>query len=111
ARYVDHRVRPRAHIDRPGDYEAHASFGTSAVPLDALLAAYATVPQGFKGQTEVHATIKGPLKDKTRLEAHLTIPTLNASYQALQIGVVKPIRADYAHSTVTIQPAEIRGTG
>src|SRR2546423_14766161 len=88
-------VRARGHINLTGDYEADASFDTSAVPLDALLAAYATVPQGFKGETEVHATIKGPLKDKTRLEAHLTIPTLNASIQALQIVAGKPIRADY----------------
>ena len=108
---VEASVRARGHINLTGDYETEASFDTSAVPLDALMAAYATVPQGFKGQTEIHATVKGPLKDKTRLEAHLTIPTLSASYQALQIGAVKPIRADYSHSVVTLQPAEIRGTG
>jgi translocation and assembly module TamB len=104
-------VRARGHINLTGDYEANASLDTSAVPLDALVAAFATVPEGFKGQTEAHLTVKGPLKDKTRLEAHLTIPTLNASYQALQIGAVGPIKADYVRSVVTIQPAEIRGTG
>src|SRR5437016_68326 len=104
-------IRARSHVDLRGDYEADASLDTSAVPLDALMATYATVPQGFQGQTEIHATVKGPLKDKTRLEAHLTIPTLKASYQSLEIGAVRPIRADYARSTLTIQPAEIRGTG
>jgi len=69
------------------------------------------VPEGFKGQTEFHATLKGPLKDKTKLEGHVTIPTLNASYQSLQIGAAGPIRADYSHSVLTLQPAEIRGTG
>jgi translocation and assembly module TamB len=108
---VEASVRARGHVNLTGDYETNASFDTSAVPLDALMAAFATVPEGFKGQTEVHATVKGPLKDKTRLEAHVTVPTLNASYQSLQIGAVKPIRADYSHSVVTIQPAEIRGTG
>jgi translocation and assembly module TamB len=104
-------VRARGHVNLTGDYETDATFDTSSVSLDALMAAYATVPEGFQGQTEVHATLKGPLKDKTRVEAHLTIPTLNASYQSLQIGAVRPIRADYSHSIVTIQPAEIRGTG
>jgi translocation and assembly module TamB len=104
-------VRARGHVNLTGDYDTDASFDTSAVPLDALMAAYTTVPQGFKGQTEVHATVKGPLKDKTRLEAHLTIPTLSANDQSLQIGAVRPIRADYAHSVITLQPAEIRGTG
>jgi translocation and assembly module TamB len=104
-------IRARGHVNLQGDYETDASFDTSAVPLDALMATYTTVPEGFRGQTEVHATLKGPVKDKTRVEAHLTIPTLNARYQSLQIGAVRPIRADYSHSVVTIQPAEIRGTG
>jgi translocation and assembly module TamB len=69
------------------------------------------VPQGFQGQTEFHATLKGPLKDKARLEAHITIPTLTASYQQLQIAAAGPIHADYANSIVTLQPMEIRGTG
>jgi translocation and assembly module TamB len=80
--------------------------------LDVLIATYApTAPRGFKGQTELHVTLKGPLKDKSQVEAHLSIPVLNASYQSLQIGIASPIRADYANSVVTLQPAEIRGTG
>ena len=104
-------VRARGHVNLTGDYEANATLDTSAVPLDALMAAFTTVPQGFQGQTEAHVTLKGPLKDKTKLEAHLTIPTLSASYQSLQIGAARPIKADYSQSVLTIQPAEIRGTG
>ena len=105
-------VRARGDVDLTGDYEAAASIDTSAIPLEVLLASFSSsVPEGFQGQTELHATLKGPLKDKTRLEAHITIPTLTASYQQLQIGAAAPIRADYAHSVVTIEPAEIRGTG
>jgi translocation and assembly module TamB len=104
-------VRARGHVNLTGDYETDASLDTAVIPLDLLLAAYATaVPQGFKGQTEFHATLKGPLKDKSKLEAHLTIPTLAASYQSLQIEAAGPIRADYAYSVITLQPAEIRGT-
>jgi translocation and assembly module TamB len=104
-------VRARGHVNLSGDYETDASIDTAAIPLDVLLATYAGgVPKGFQGQTEFHGTLKGPLKDKTRLEAHLTIPTLSASYQSLQIGVAGPIRADYSHSVITLQPAEIRGT-
>jgi translocation and assembly module TamB len=104
-------VRARGHVNLTGGYETDASIDTSAIPLDVLLATYASsVPEGFQGQTEFHVTVKGPLKDKTKLEAHLTIPTLNASYQALQIGAVGPIRADYSNSVVTVQPSEIRGT-
>jgi len=105
-------VRARGHVILAGDYETDASIDTGAIPIEALLAAYASsVPEGFQGQTEFHATLKGPLKDKSKLEAHLTIPTLTASYQSLQIGATDPIRVDYSHSVVTLQPSEIRGTG
>jgi translocation and assembly module TamB len=105
-------VRARARVNLVGDYDTDAAIDTAAIPLDVLLASYAAqVPEGFRGQTELHATLKGPLKDKTRLEVHLTVPTLNASYQSLQIGAAGPIRADYAHSVVTVQPCEFRGTG
>jgi translocation and assembly module TamB len=76
------------------------------------MAAYApSVPAGFQGQTELHATLKGPLKDKSRLEAHLSIPVLKASYQQLQLGIPKPILVDYANSIVTLQPSDLEGTG
>ena len=105
-------IHGRGHIALTGNYQTDASIDTSTIPLDALLASYASgAPQGFAGQTELHASVKGPLKDKTRLEAHLSIPVLKASYQSLQIGITNPIRADYANSVVTLQPAEIKGTG
>jgi translocation and assembly module TamB len=104
-------VRARGHVNLTGDYESNASIDTAVIPLDVLLATYAGgAPKGFTGQAELHATLKGPLKDKTRLEAHLTIPTLSASYQSLEIGAAGPIRADYSNSVITLQAAEIRGT-
>jgi len=105
-------IHGRGRINLIGDYDADASIDTAAIPLDALLATFAgSVPEGFQGQTELHATLRGPLKDKSRLEAHATVPTLNASYQSLQIGAAGPIRADYLRSVVTVQPCEFRGTG
>jgi translocation and assembly module TamB len=105
-------VQARGAVILDGDYYAEAAIDTTTVQLDQLLAMYLpSLPDGFQSQTEVHATLKGPLKNKSRVEAHLTVPTLNASYQSLQIATVGPIRADYSHSVVTLQPAEIRGTG
>jgi translocation and assembly module TamB len=105
-------VRGQAQIALTGDYYAEATIDTGAVPLDVLMATYAGgVPQGFSGQTELHASMKGPLKDKGQIVAELSIPVLKASYQSLQIGITKPIRADYANSVIALQPAEIQGTG
>jgi translocation and assembly module TamB len=111
SKVVDASVQAHASVNLTGDYYTDASIETTAIPLDALLATYlSNVPEGLKGQTELHATLKGPLNDKTQLEAHLTIPTLSATYQSLQIGIASPVKADYSHSVLTIQPAEIRGT-
>jgi translocation and assembly module TamB len=105
-------IHAKGRVALSGDYSTEAVIDTNTIPLDTLMAMYApSLPQGFKGQTELHATLKGPLKDKSQMEAHLSIPVLNASYQSLQIGIASPIQADYSHSVVTLQPAEIRGTG
>jgi translocation and assembly module TamB len=105
-------VHAHARVALSGNYYTEAVIDTNTVPLDALMATFAqSVPQGFQGQTELHATLKGPLKDKSQIEAHLSIPVLNASYQSLQIGIASPIHADYSNSVVILQPAEIRGTG
>jgi translocation and assembly module TamB len=105
-------VRVHGRVALSGNYYTEATVDTGTVPLDVLMATYAKgAPQGFSGQTEFHATLKGPLKDKSQVEAHLSIPVLQASYQSLQIGIASPIHADYANSVFTVQPAEIRGTG
>jgi translocation and assembly module TamB len=104
-------IRAQGRVNLDGDYDAEGSVDTTSIPLDLFLATYTSVPDGFRGQTEFHATVKGPLKDRSRLEAHVTIPTFNASYQSLEIAAAGPIRADYIHSVLTLQPAEIRGTG
>jgi translocation and assembly module TamB len=105
-------VHSKADVNLSGDYYTEATIDTTGVQLAPLFAMFlSSSPQGLQGETELHATLKGPLKDKTRIEAHLTIPTLKASYQSLEIGAANPIRLDYSDSVVTLQPAEIRGTG
>jgi translocation and assembly module TamB len=105
-------IHARGSVALTDDYETEAAVDTGTVPLAALIATYApSVPQGVEGQTELHATLKGPLKNKSQVEAHLSVPVLQAKYQALQVGIARPIRVDYATSVVTLQPVEIKGTG
>ena len=104
-------VHAHGRVALSGDYDTEGVIDTNTVPLDALMAYAPSVPQGFNGQTEMHATLKGPLKDISKIEAHLSIPVLKASFQSLEIGIVAPIHADYSNSVVTLQPADIQGTG
>jgi translocation and assembly module TamB len=94
------------------NYYTVAQFDTQAIPLQPLFAAY--LPEqapGINGNTELHATLRGPLKDRQHLEAHLEIPVFQVSYESLQLAAAAPIRADYANGVVTLQPAEFKGTG
>lgn len=104
-------IHANATVDLAGGYNAQATIDTNRVPLDPFLTVYApSIPEGFHSETEVHASLKGPLKDISKVEAHVTIPTLTGTYQSLQFSNAGPIQADYANSIVTLAPGEIRGT-
>ena len=108
---VQSTVRAHATVNLVGDYYADATIDSSKIPLEPLLAIFVSDrPTGFQGETELHATLKGPLKNRAAIEAHVVIPTLTASYQSLQVANSSPIRLDYANSVIVIQPSEIKGT-
>jgi translocation and assembly module TamB len=94
----------------PG-YYTEAALDTSRFPLDPLLAMYLpSRPNGLSAETELHARIRGPLADKTKVEAHLTIATFETKYQTFELAATEPIRVDYANSVVTVEPSEFKGT-
>jgi translocation and assembly module TamB len=104
-------IRGKGSVDLTGDYNAVASLDTTSIPLTPLLATYVTsLPNDLDSHIEMHASLKGPLKDRSRLEAHVVIPTLSAKYQQLQLANSGPIRFDYANSVLTIQPSQLTGT-
>jgi translocation and assembly module TamB len=105
-------LRGNASVHLSPGYYTEASIDTSKIPLEPLLAVYYPArPNGLTGETELHASIKGPLNDKTKLEAHLTIPTFTSRYQSLEFSNTAPIKVDYANSWITLQPSGFKGTG
>lgn len=109
---IDTNIRARATINLTGDYETTANIDTQSIPLAPLVAAYAPSQAGdITGQTELHGTLRGPLKNKERLEAHFTIPTLAVNYKkTVQIGAAQPIHFDYANGVLNVQRSTIKGT-
>ena len=68
-------------------------------------------PADLTGQTEVHATLHGPLKNKKLLEAHVTIPTLKLAYSnTIQLAETSPIQVDYKDTVITLQRSGLKGT-
>src|SRR5262249_33176113 len=75
-------VRGRGRLNLTGNYETEAAFDTSTISLQPLIGLYLPAQSAdLKGQTEIHGTVRGPLKDMTRLDAHITVPTLSFSYR------------------------------
>jgi len=104
-------LRGNATVHLSSPYSLEASLDTSKFAFDPFLALYMpSLPSGLRGETEMHASIRGPLADMRKLEAHITIPVLDARYQSIEVAASRPIRASYANSLVTVEPASFQGT-
>lgn len=92
-------------------HQAQFKIDTGLMPLNPLLAGYITgLPQDFQSDVELHATLRGPIDDRTRMQAHVTIPTFKASYRNLNLQSQAPIQADLEHGVFTLPPLELSGT-
>lgn len=105
-------IQAKARVDLTGDYAADATVDTQNIPLQPLLAVYSPEQAAtFSGETELHATLHGPLKNKNLLEAHVTVPYLRMSYNnTIQLAAVEPIHLDYKNTVLTLQRSAIKGT-
>ncbi|HEV7675940.1 MAG TPA: translocation/assembly module TamB domain-containing protein [Candidatus Angelobacter sp.] len=105
-------IKARGTVGIETPYMADIHLDSGKINFQPLVAIYAPAQAAdLSGQTELHATVRGPLADKNRLEAHLEIPTLDVHYKQFQLAAAKPIRVDYTNGTATLQPTSIRGTG
>ncbi len=108
---INTRLHGKATVQLSGAYNMDASLDTQGIALQPLLAMYAPAADGITGQSELHATAHGPLRNPRLLEAHVTIPVLKLAYgDAINLAADAPIHIDYQNQTVRVQPAQIRGT-
>lgn len=105
-------ISAHARVNLTGAYYTTAALDTSRVALQPILAIYApTQAANLSGQTELHATLQGPLKNRSALNAHATIPILQVNYRnAIHLSAANPIRVDYVNGVLTLQRATISGT-
>ncbi|MGD0097680.1 MAG: translocation/assembly module TamB domain-containing protein [Terracidiphilus sp.] len=108
---VNTAIQAKASINLSGNYLADASIDTSGISLAPLLAVYAPQANGISGQTELHVAFHGPLKDKSQIEAHITIPVLKLAYgDTVQLAAVSPIRVDFKNGVIQLERSAIHGT-
>jgi translocation and assembly module TamB len=112
-RAVNANIHGKAVVQLSGDYLADAVLDSQPIPLQPLVAVYApSQAENITGQTELHATLRGPLKQRTRIEAHLVIPEFSAHYQkTIDLALSGPVHADYVNGVLTVQRSGLKGTG
>ena len=118
ANFTLHSVIAQGNVEAKGDVELGGGYNASvnadvrAFPVGTLLATYISgIPAGVLGQTEIHASLSGPLKDPARVQAHVEIPTFDLAYQSANIELLRPLRLDYRQGIATLQQTELKGTG
>ena len=105
-------LKARGTVGIEAPYTADIRLDSGKIDFQPLVALYAPAQAAdLSGETELHVTLRGPLADKNRVEAHLEIPNLDMHYKQFQLAAAKPIVADYKNGTATLQPTSIRGTG
>jgi translocation and assembly module TamB len=106
-------VRGNGTVGIEAPYMANIRLDTGRIAFQPLLALYAPAQAAnMSGETELHATVRGPLQDKAKVEAHVEVPVLAANYkQLVQLAATQPIRLDYVNGVATLQPTSIQGTG
>ncbi|MES2221058.1 MAG: translocation/assembly module TamB domain-containing protein [Acidobacteriota bacterium] len=109
---IQSSIRAHATVRLTGDYSADATLDTQSIPLQPLLATYA--PAGVAnlgGTTQLHATLRGPLKQWKQLEIEATLPELKVNYgNSVQLAATAPIHLRYNHGSIALQRTSIRGT-
>jgi translocation and assembly module TamB len=112
ARVAQTNVKASGTVGVAAPYQTDLHLDTGSVPLHDLLALYAPGrADGFTGQTELHAYVRGPLTDRSRLDIHLEAPVLTASYKEFHLAAVKAIHLDYRDGVAVLHPSSIQGTG
>lgn len=105
-------IQAKAKVELTGDYVADATLDTQAIALQPLVAMYSPEQAAnLTGQTEVHATMHGPLKKVGAIDAHVNIPVLKVAYgNQVQLAAAAPIDIQFKDGIVSLQKTAIRGT-
>jgi translocation and assembly module TamB len=105
-------LQARVTVNFNSEYDATVIFYMRSIELGPLFRSYLHERAAdVIGQTELHGALRGPLKFPERIEAHMDIPQLSLRYQSVQLASVAPLRIDYRSGALTLDRAELKGTG
>jgi autotransporter translocation and assembly factor TamB len=105
------QARLAGNIELSGRYPIHATLDVPSLAIGPLLASYFPSAGQVRGQTALHATANGPLKNIAALNAQVDVPKFSIAYQSVHLELARPLKVDYADGIATVNPTELTGTG
>ena len=102
----------RGKVELTGDYFTEATIATRTISLAPLLAMYLPAKAAdLSAQTELKATMKGPLKNPSAIDGQITLPNFSLAYRnEIQLAAAQPVQLGYKQGVLTLPRTEIRGT-
>jgi translocation and assembly module TamB len=105
-------ARARGTVALTDNYQANLGFSTGTIEAGPLLSSYLPGGAGkIECETQLEASLRGPLKNQRLLQAQVEIPNFRLGYQTVHVSAVSRIIADYNNGDLIFKPAEIKGTG
>jgi translocation and assembly module TamB len=105
-------LRGSGKVELSGNYLAEATLNSAPISLAPLFAVYLPAQAAdLSGQTELHASITGPLKNPSAMVGQITLPTFSFAYRDIQLANTEPIHLEYRKGLLTLTKTGIRGTG
>src|SRR3984893_14862759 len=105
-------IDAKGEVDLTGEHLANAKIDTGPIAIGFLLGSYMpSLGSNITAETELHATLNGPLINPARLQAHLEIPTLSLIHKSQQIKNARPLRISYTGGLIKIDDVEMKGSG
>jgi translocation and assembly module TamB len=105
-------LQAKGSVELAGAQDATAEVDLTQLSIATLATAISpSAGSKLEGHADLHATLRGPIKNPEQMSAHLEVPSFNVAYGKAQLSLVRPLVADYKSGLLTVTPSQIRGTG
>jgi len=105
-------LQSQGQVELAGDYMTSATLYIHSISVGALASRLeAKIQPGINGSADVHASIRGPLKDPSQMVISAEVPAMSFAYQTVHLSLVRPLQMEYRNGVATLQQSEIKGTG
>ena len=113
SRVEDALVHANGHIELTQNYDSEITLETGEVSIGPLLQRFlpAQGASAASGQFEVHAHVKGPLKQPEQLEGQANIERLHVVAKTFDVSSASPLQLELHSGVLQIKNGELKGSG